>query len=467
MSRIKYLLKNTLIFALGMIGTKIINFILVPLYTNALLPHEYGIADLVFTLGTVIIPILILNVNEAILRFSLDKHCEQNKIMSIGIISILIMIIIATCLYPLLKLYPPFAEYSVNIFIYIISSGCCTVFMYNLRGKELLVRFSIGNIINAIMVASMNILFLVVLNFGLKGYFLAYTIANVVTMLFAFFAGNVISALRNFSIDKKLMGEMLKYALVLIPNSFMWWIMDSSDRVMLTAFSGVAITGIYAISGKLPSLVSVISSIFNQAWNYSAIKENESSDKLEYINNVFDYLVIIVIAVASVILLVLKPFMSVYVEASYYDAWKYTPPLIVGTVILVLSTFLSSSYTVNKDSKGFLFSALTGAAINIILNFALIPIIGAFGAAIATCIAYASVFLYRYFDTKKYLKLKIFTVRHILEFTCLIVATIATYLGFVGYFIIAIELIALIIISRKQLQAMLSLVKGVFKKKQK
>lgn len=77
MGRIKYLIKNSLIFALGTLGTKIINFLLVPLYTNVLLPNEYGIADLVFTLGTFLVPILILNINEAILRFSLDKESED------------------------------------------------------------------------------------------------------------------------------------------------------------------------------------------------------------------------------------------------------------------------------------------------------------------------------------------------------------------------------------------------------
>ena len=122
MNRIKYLMKNSLIFALGTIGTKLINFLLVPLYTNVLLPSEYGIADLVFTLGTFLVPVLILNINEAILRFSLDKESDSNKIMSIGLISVLMMIVVATFAYPLLNLYDPIARNSFYVFLYVISS---------------------------------------------------------------------------------------------------------------------------------------------------------------------------------------------------------------------------------------------------------------------------------------------------------------------------------------------------------
>ena len=464
MGRIKYLIKNSLIFALGTLGTKIINFLLVPLYTNVLLPDEYGIADLVFTLGTFLVPILILNINEAILRFSLDKESDSNKIMSVGLLAIIAMVCVSLFIYPLISLYDEISDYSIYVLFYIISSGCNTIFMYNLRGKELLVRFSIGNIINACTVAFMNILLLKVLGWGVEGYFLAYIVANVVTMLYAFFAGNVFTTIRHFSIDKKLMLSMLKYSIVLIPNSFMWWVMDSSNRIMLTAISGAAVTGMYAVAAKIPSFVSVVSSIFNQAWNYSAIKESDSSDRLAYNDKIFDYLFFAVTVIASGILLVLKPFMSIYVEASYYESWRYTPPLIFGAVILVLSTFLSSTYTVAKDSKGFLISATVGAASNIILNLVLTPLLGAFGAAISSCLGYSAVFIYRFFDTKKYLKLSVFTVKHVMQIVCLAVAVVATYCGTIGYVIMVAELVVLLFVSRQNISEILNLAKRLFAK---
>ena len=93
MGKNKYLLKNTVIFAIGNIATRLLSFLLVPLYTNVLTTEEFGIIDLLCTICSFIIPIFSFNIIEAVLRFSLDKNSKNNKIMSIGLISIIFMII--------------------------------------------------------------------------------------------------------------------------------------------------------------------------------------------------------------------------------------------------------------------------------------------------------------------------------------------------------------------------------------
>ena len=80
-SRKKYLLKNTIFFSIGNFGSKIINFFLVPLYTNILSVAEYGTVDLMTILTTVLVPIITLNLSEAVLRFSLDKDADREKIL--------------------------------------------------------------------------------------------------------------------------------------------------------------------------------------------------------------------------------------------------------------------------------------------------------------------------------------------------------------------------------------------------
>lgn len=465
-SRIKYLFKNTFIFALGNIGTKLVSFFLVPLYTNYLLTEEYGTVDLVITLGSFIVPILILNINEAIMRFSLDKDADKNSIMSTGITSLLFMILLATLLYPLILLYKPISEYSLYVYFYFISCGLSTVFLYNLRGREQLFHFSLGSILHAFSTAVLNIIFLVVVDWGIPGFMLAYMLGNVITAIYAFFAGRVISTIRHFRFDRKLTKEMIKYSVVLIPNSFMWWIMNASNRVMLTAMVGLGSAGLYAVANKLPSLISVVSSIFNQAWNYSAIKEDDTWDREEFNNRVFDYLFGFVCLAGAVLLLFLKPILTIYVEKSYFSSWAFTPPLIVGTCILVISTFLSSQYTVNKDSKGFLFSATVGAAINIALNFALIPVLSELGASIATFAGYFAVLVYRAIDTKKYINIRVFSLKHVLTLIFLLTAAISVYLDNYGYALGAVSVISVIIIYAKTLVGFARSIMGqLFRKK--
>ena len=108
--------------------------------------------------------------------------------------------------------------------------------------------------------------------------------------------------------------------------------------------------GVYAVAYKIPTLLSTITTIFNQAWSYSAIREDESEDKEEYNNRVYENLVTIVIVVATGLLMIMKPFLSVYVGKEYYTAWHYVPYLIVGFVFMTLGSFIAISYTVHKDS---------------------------------------------------------------------------------------------------------------------
>ena len=84
--RNQYLMKNTIIFAIGNFGTKMISFFLVPLYTNLLSTGEYGIVDLILTIGTVLIPFLTFNIADGIMRFALDKDADYTQITGIGII---------------------------------------------------------------------------------------------------------------------------------------------------------------------------------------------------------------------------------------------------------------------------------------------------------------------------------------------------------------------------------------------
>ena len=166
-SRGKYLIKNTAIFALSNIGTKIINFFLVPLYTYVLTNEQYGTTDLIFTISSFLAPILILNINEAIMRFALDNNADDNKLLSIGLVTIGASAVIGLLLIPLVDCYPPLAIYKYYVYLYTISYGATDIFLCYLRGKEQLLEFSIGNIIRTTAIALFNIAFLMKFNMGI------------------------------------------------------------------------------------------------------------------------------------------------------------------------------------------------------------------------------------------------------------------------------------------------------------
>lgn len=457
--RNKYLLKNTVIFSIGNFGTKIISFFLVPLYTNILTTREYGTVDLIYTIGMVLVPLLTLNIGEAIMRFALDKDADCDKIMSTGITILIFGAIIGLIILPIANLFENVSDYSIYIYLYTLTLAFSQIFLCYLRGKEFLLKYSIGNIIQSLTIAIFNIIFLIGMKKGIEGYLMAYIFANVCTGLYGFWAGKVNLVIKKYSIDIELSKNMIKYSVVLIPNSFMWWIMNSSDRMMVSAMISVTANGVYAVAYKIPTLLSTITTIFNQAWSYSAIREDESEDKEEYNNRVYDNLVTIVIVVATGLLMIMKPFLSVYVGKEYYAAWHYVPYLIVGFVFMTLGSFIATSYTVHKDSMGFLISGTVGAIINLILNFILIPMMGVSGAAFATCISYLGVFVYRMKDTQKYIKLRAFKRKQICGYALLILSAMTCYLdNCIGQTLLVIEFICIILLNKEFVKGILKII---------
>ena len=448
-SRNKYLIKNTLLFTLGNLGSKIITFFLIPLYTNALTTAEYGVVDLVTTVSTVAIPILTINICESVMRFALDKNANQEEITQIGTFILILACLFGIIAIPICAQFEQISSYSVLIYFYIITLAASQLYLCDLRGKELLLYYSIGNILHTFLIAIFNILFLLSFKMGIQGYLLAFILANLITVCYSVIAGKGYRSFKFKRINKKLLKNMSKYSMVLIPNSFMWWIMNSSDRIMVTSMVGIAANGIYAVSYKLPTLVSTLTSIFNQAWSYSAIKEEGSNDENEYNNHIFKFLTGGVMLIGIGLLTIVKPFLQVYVSNEFISAWKYTPFLIIGYVYLTLGSFMATSYTVHKDSFGYLFSGMFGAIINIVLNFWLISWIGVYGAAISTCISYIFVFLFRLIHTRKYIKYNVKNMEFIFGSFILILSAGAIFINNIIGLIIQILLFIIAIFALK------------------
>lgn len=456
----KYLLKNTTLFAISNFSTKLGMFFLVPLYTWRLSTSEYGVADLLVTVCSFLYPLLTLNIVEAVFRFSMDKDKNEGKIVMNGVLCNLLCVVLGLFVIPILKSIDGYSEYAYIYYFYLISVSLAQTSLAFLKGQEKLKHFSVGSVINIISLITLSAIFLIVCGMSINGFFLAYIVANTITTIYCVVVGKIKLSFSRDNFDKKLLKLMLKYSVVLIPTSFMWWIINSSDRIMIASFIGEGANGLYAVSYKLPSLLTMVATIFNQAWVFSAIVEKDNSDYEEYTNNVFNRLAVVLAISAICLLGIIKPLFSIYVAPDFYSAWQYVPFLVFGYLFMTLATFISTSYNVHKDSKGFLFSGLTGAIMNILLNFVFIPLFGVYGAALATVCSYIAVFVYRICDTKKYVKIH-FNLRQLALLLVVLISCFVTYLEEYLGAIWCVAAIAIIVICyRKVVLGILKTVKN-------
>ena len=447
----KYLLQNTKIFAISNIATKLISFLLIPLYTHCLSTSEYGIIDLLFTITSVLLPVFTFNIAESIYRFSMDKNTNKNKIFNIGIISLLFCCIISLLLIPIFSFFPQYSEYKIYVYFLLNTSALFTITSANLKGKEKLVEYSVGNILNSFLVIIFNIIMLKFLEMGIKGYFIAFITSYLISSLYCIFSNLKDSKVQLSNFNNKLFLQMIKYSIILIPNSFLWWIIDSSDRIMISYFSGSSENGLYAISYKIPAILFAIAGIFNQAWVFSAIKEKENSDNEIFANKIFEILILFMVLIAMLILIFVKPLFKLILADEYFGAWKYVPFLLVGSLFLVLGNFISASYNTYKDSKGLLLSSFFAAIVNIILNFIFIPKFKAYGAAFATGTSYFLVFIYMFIDTQKYLKVSIKREYIFLIFVLIIMSMLLYMDSFWSEILLSICLLGCLFIYRKKI----------------
>ncbi len=168
---------------------KLFLFFLIPLYTSSLCTAEYGIVDLVATIPTVTIPIITLNIIESVMRFNMDKDADKDKITKIGMVILLVSMVVGLILIPICRLWDKVDGLETIIYLYVISLAASQLFLCDLRGKEELVKYCIGNIANTALIALFNICFLVIFKLGITGYLLAYTLANTLIAVYAFIIG--------------------------------------------------------------------------------------------------------------------------------------------------------------------------------------------------------------------------------------------------------------------------------------
>lgn len=450
-SRSKYLFKNTVIFALGNFSTKLIAFFLVPFYTYVLTTEEYGVINLIFTLATLIGPFLMVNLQDAVRRFALESNADHKAILSIEWGVIIVGHLFGLLLIPLAKMYVPISSYSLELYFYIVSLSANTIFLEYLRGIEKMKAYSICSVLSSLIIAVLNIFFLTRMQLGVSGYFLAYIIAFTFSSLIAIIIGKQYTVFREWKWDKTLFRNMIKFSIPMIPNSLLWWVSSSSDHIMVTHFINAAANGIYTVSYKIPTLISTVSNIFMQAWQISAIKENDSKDNDDFSNIMFDGYIRFITLFTGFLLVIIKPFMYIYVNPSFVEAWEYTPFLIIGYAFSTLGTFVGTPYYVYKDMKGNMFSASSGAIINVILNAILIPTLGIQGAAIATCFSYIVVFIYRVFDTRKYVILNFKKKEYVAFLSGILILSALCYVDIQWKIFIMLIIYAYLIVLNKKL----------------
>ena len=419
--------KNVLLFTISSFGSKIIQFLLVPLYTSVLSTGDYGTVDLMNTTSQLLIPVLTLNMQDAVLRFCLDKKYKKNDVMAVSLrvnliaglgLGTVLLLLHSTGIVKLDSIYLEFLFVS-----YFFGAIFNSLQMY-LKADDKVAVLAIDGVINTLVACALNMLLLLVFRWGVYGYMIANASGLIVADVYAWVAGDINQAVKQGKPQKQIFREMLLYSAPLIVNSLAWWINNASDRYILTWFRGVSENGIYSVSYKIPSILSAVTTIFYNAWSISAITEFDENDTDGFIGNSYSAFSMLTLLACSVIMILNIPLAKILYAKDFFIAWKCAPCLLAGAAFNALGLFDGCIYTAVKKTGDVSKTTLIGAAVNTGLNFLLIYFFGSIGAAFATMIGYLTTFIMRTRGMSSFVKLKTNWSRHFINYGLLILQAI-------------------------------------------
>lgn len=427
MKNYTYLIKNIGLLTISNFTTKLLTFLLVPLYTNVLSTRQYGTYDLFNTTVGVLIPILTLNVQDAAVRFAIDENSNKKAIVTVGfryMLFSLSMVAFGLFVNASLDISPLIKIYGIYFFLMFLSQALSGFILYYVRGIGYISLLSISSVIASAVTIILNIVFLVFFKWGLVGYFLANVIGPLVQCLYLIYKTGMVKDVTPFVKYKKETHEMTLYSIPLIANSIAWWVTNVSDRYVVVYFCGLAANGIYSVATKIPSILNVFQTIFSQAWTLSAVKDFDSEDKKHFFENTYKAYNCFLTLVCSGIIVTDKLLARYIYAKSFYSAWKFVPWLTIAILFGALAGYVGGVFTAVKDSKIFAHSTVVGAVTNLILNFIFTPFVGPLGSSIATVVSYVQIWGIRLRHSKKYISFKINLIRDLFTYIILLVQSI-------------------------------------------
>ncbi len=397
------------VYAIGNIGSKLITFLMVPLYTYFV--HDtgdFGYYDVCLTVCLLLLPFFTLQLRDGAFRFLLDcdDETQRRSIVSFVARTMASSLVITLLVAIVLALFTDIQHlgYAVGL---LIAMSLQEVYSQVFRGLGNNRAFVMVGILSALGIGVFSVIFVAYLHWGIRGIFLANIIARLLALVLVEAKVRLITRHTSWNIRIGKVGrDIIRYTLPLLPGSLCWWLTGSSDRLFVTHFLGLDVNGVYAVAIRFTGIINTLAIIFYQAWQETAILQYHSPDRDRFFSRMFNsYIFLLGIILVGYVFL-LKVNYGWLVAPQYHQSLNYIYPLGLSAVLFALSAFFDMGYQCAKDTSRTLPAIVLSAVINVILNFMLIKPLGVYGVILTQVITYTVLFTYRWHDMRRYFVLK-------------------------------------------------------------
>lgn len=427
MGKYKTLAENTLYISIGTLGSKLIGFFMLPLYTRWLNVSDYGTVDAMTVYSTLIMGLLSMCIAESIFVFPKNKEENiQSQYYSSGFLFCIIQILFGFIIFGVFKLVAylinwngVFSQYIWYIFFLTISAVIQAYCQSFARSLDKMFHYSMTGMVSTFSIALFS--FMLIPSFGLRGFASAYIIANLNAFLYSFVSTKQYKFLDLRNANMKVLKEMIRYSIPMMPNNVMWWMISGFSRPVIEIYLNTFSLGIYAVANKVSSMLHSLFSIFGMSWFNSALDEYGKPDFEKFYNNCLKLIFTFLIFCSLIFVMVSEWVVKLLTTHDYYDAYKYIPFFLLSVISSAISGVVGCIFACEKKSNYYFYSSMWGGISSVISMLLLTPLYGLTGVALSVLISHFFILFSRIVYSNSFV-----TIKNYMYYVILIII----YIGF-------------------------------------
>ncbi len=444
-SRNKYgrMFMDVFVFGIGMVLAKLVQFLLMPLYTSYMSVESYGNAELINNLSDLFLPIVTLCIYKACSRYTVKSEFDKKEVISTSLKIITISAIMAAFIFFCVDIIFQY-DYVWYLYVILYSYSLKMIFSFYVRGKGYSKLFASSGIINALALAIYTILFLVYFKLEEEGYLLAICMSHITTVCYLFFFGAIYKDITLIKNNRACLQSLLSFGTPLILYNIGYWFTTMSGRYILLWFTDASTAGLYVAAIKISAVINMMQQATQASFELNASKEYGNSGNEHYYSNLCNLFSTIFYIVGAFII-ALTPFIASFtLRKEFINAEVYLPIIMMGAIIQCLSALYGTMYDVYKCTKKTIPYSIIGTIVNVGGSVILVPIYGIWGVCIASLLCYLVQFVYKIIDINSFCKLNVRWKTLILNIFLISIETVLMTKGkqyYVGIIIVVILIV--------------------------
>ena len=403
------MLRNLGIYAVGSIGSRLMTFLLVPIYSFFISPSEFGYYDICFAAILLMTPIISFQLREGAFRFLLDtkNDDERAQIVSFAILTMLRNVIafisIGIVVYFVFNI-----RYLWYTLLFAIVFTLFELVQQLLRGLGHNKLFAGCGILSSFLIFAVSVPLVVWTDMGIEGVFVGNIAARIIAMLFAEWRVGVFSKFMRRNVGYKAVGrEIMRFSIPMLFVNLIVLFIASGNRFFIEHFLGLHDNGLYAVAVKFSAILDALVLIFNQTWQETAIRQYGDADRDSFYSRIFNAFLWVLVVLVVGISYVVRLCYGYIVGAEYQESVWLVYPLVLSSMFLALLVFYDMGYQCSKNTSRQLPCLVIALIISLITNYFFVVWWGLYGILASINVTYLFMLVYKMIDTRRYMILRI------------------------------------------------------------